>query len=98
HLNLHSFPTRRSSDLETPLLVRVVPVSGERAQCSSDDSPASSGQRGRTDEAEPAANEGVLPSRGGPCRVTRHTRSFTAWPANSRSEEHTSELQSQSNL
>src|SRR5438270_8900738 len=73
HRDLHSFPTRRSSDLCVPLPSGWVGSSGERM-----------GGRG-TDEVPP-------------CRTTASTRDLPVGLSVARSEEHTSELQSQSNL
>src|SRR5205085_4341317 len=68
HRDLHSFPTRRSSDLPASPRARCTPTSRARTTCSSR------------------------------CSTTASTGRRQSPPKCSRSEEHTSELQSQSNL
>src|SRR5205823_15128226 len=69
HRNLHSFPTRRSSDLRNP--------SGVRS----------------TEAWNAATPSGSIRSLSGEC-PTRSARALSAARNNTRSEEHTSELQS----
>src|SRR5690606_41671650 len=89
HPDPHSFPTRRSSDLRPPrgrgAIVRAFP----RAVPGASDGlrPA---QTGFPDRFERLAGASVLP----PCRAVPF-RQFLVF---SRSEEHTSELQSRENL
>src|SRR5690606_40374874 len=75
HRDLHSFPTRRSSDLDRP--ARHAPHSpiGERAG-----------------SASPTAGSPARPAPG------LHPCSPRSTPDRTRSEEHTSELQSRENL
>src|SRR5207244_13011318 len=83
---LSSFPTRRSSDLETPSLAQARTVIEEQA--------------GVIDEFEPAASRlYVAEMVGGPSRIRVFDLAGKelASPA-ARSEEHTSELQSPDHL
>src|SRR5205085_6433966 len=92
--SVHSFPTRRSSDLVLELAgalyaddhARSGPVEN-RAVVQVGRLPGDAADRGR------AAKGRALPRRPRPSRRLRLAR-----PGLSRSEEHTSELQSQSNL
>src|SRR5207249_11432777 len=93
HLLLHPFPTRRSSDLSSPsvrydaMLCCPGAVSSSRAAFSGDPAPA-------TPDANPPRGKPVSASAG------RHISpsSLPAPAAQSRSEEHTSELQSRFDL
>src|SRR5205085_12668002 len=79
HLDLHSFPTRRSSDLWfRPGSSRALPQPSPRSPAS----PCAAWRSGAAGHCPPIAAE---PGRPRPKRTAR-------------SEEHTSELQSQSNL
>src|SRR5688572_33496424 len=78
HRDLHSFPTRRSSDLPSESWLAIRGCCG--ASTAVLDRVEDRGPR-RVDRASSSGSRG----------------SMRAWPS-SRSEEHTSELQSQSNL
>src|SRR5206468_10617803 len=82
HRDLHSFPTRRSSDLSTSSVMRLI-------SCNVSSSVASVSW-GRL---------GVVMARSTPARSTV-SGVFSSWLASAvkRSEEHTSELQSRSDL
>src|SRR5206468_13080426 len=82
HRNLHSFPTRRSSDLPSPKNSTNLPTTFSRRRISVTVSTRS---------------VAVTPSRKRPVNskpTTSGVRKYTGW----RSEEHTSELQSRSDL
>src|SRR5205085_10948053 len=92
HRNLHSFPTRRSSDLPAETL-----HDGRTHSEADRHAVTSSTHRGAAREARPC-------TRATPCPGVNAGVSGTVLPNRrastnqSRSEEHTSELQSQSNL
>src|SRR5207249_12097998 len=84
HRTLHSFPTRRSSDLPTPCPLHGPPGGGSR-----EDHPVGDG---KSDHA--AAGGGGLSSSGIECCAHCGTERSPS----RRSEEHTSELQSRFDL
>src|SRR5205085_10353148 len=81
HRHLHSFPTRRSSDLPP----RRWPRAGSARQR----------RNRRTADWKPAA---LPPAFAAHCEPCRDTPASSRHAPAQRSEEHTSELQSQSNL
>src|SRR5688572_32311580 len=85
HRDLHSFPTRRSSDL-TALAVTYQVAEG-RGELAIVPGPANGASRRQRREMEIALD-----------RWTARVADYLAAAADLRSEEHTSELQSQSNL
>src|SRR5688572_3349732 len=88
--DLHSFPTRRSSDLTRPAPSRPAATSSARS--------ATRSTPGRW--STPACSSSPSPPSCSPRAARRHSwrSSATAPRPRARSEEHTSELQSQSNL
>src|SRR5205085_3890964 len=83
--HLHSFPTRRSSDLCARSVADRHPVvTAPRSQC--------------RDSVEQSSAAGRRRSRASRRSNSPHDRSHPGPEHSARSEEHTSELQSQSNL